>query len=127
MAFTVDYATDRGKVRLVITDVDSTNPLFDDDQVDAFLGIEADNVLRAAALALETIASNESLVQKMTRLVDLQTNGPAVAKDLRDHAKNLRERADALETDDAFDWAEWVTGPFSERERIVAQYERELV
>lgn len=124
MAFTLDYATDRGKVRLLITDVDSTQPLFDDDQVDAFLTIEGDSVPRAAALALDTIASNESLVQKVTRLVDFQTNGPAVAADLRNHAKTLRERADELELADGFDWAEMVTGPFGARERVIDEYLR---
>lgn len=127
MAFTLDYATDRGKVRLLITDVDSTQPLFDDDQVDAFLGLEGDNVPRAAALALDTIASNESLVQKMTRLQDIQTNGPTVAADLRKHAAALRERADELDLADGFDIAEMVTGPFGARERIYAQALREQV
>lgn len=127
MPFTVDYATDRGRVRLLITDVDAANPIFQDDQVDAFLSIEGSSVLRAAAMALDTIASNESLVQKRTRLLDLQTDGPAVAADLRKHAATLRERADFDETSGAFDWAEMVTGPFSARERVLAQYEREGV
>lgn len=124
MAFTLDYSTDRGKVRLLITDVDSTQALFDDSQVDAFLALEENSVPRAAALALDTIASNESLVQKASRLVDFQTNGPAVAADLRNHAKVLRERADQLEYADSFDWAEMVTGPFTARERVLDEYLR---
>lgn len=124
MPFNYDPTTDRGKVRLLITDVDSTQPLFQDAEIDTFLSIEGDSVPRAAALALDTIASNESLVQKATRLVSLQTNGPAVAADLRKHAEALRERADQLEYADSIDWAEMVTGPFSARERVLDEYLR---
>lgn len=126
MAFTYALATDAGKVRLLITDVDATEPLFQDDEIDAFLALEG-GVRRAAALALETTASNEALVQKMTRLMDLSTNGPAVAKELRERATSLREQADRDDMVDgsAFDWAEQVTGPFGARERLANQWIRE--
>jgi hypothetical protein len=120
----IDYATARGQVRLLITDTDEAQLLLTDEQVDAFLALEGQSVLRGAAMALETIASNETLVQKKTRLLDLQTDGPAVAADLRKHAATLRERADFDETTGAFDWAEMVTGPFGARERFRAEYER---
>jgi len=127
MPFTYDLATDRGRVRLLVTDVDQTQPLFQDDEIDAFLAIEGGSVPRAAALALDTIASNESLVQKASRLVDFQTNGPAVAADLRAHAAALRARADELDaaaSGGAFDWAEIVTGAFGARERVVDEWLR---
>lgn len=126
MAFTVDYTTDRGQVRLLITDVDADNPLFDDDQVDAFLALES-GVKRAAAAALDTIASNEALVQKKTRMMDIQTDGPAVAAALRTHAERLRGQAEDDEVDGAFDWAEMVTNDFSARERVYAEALREGV
>lgn len=120
MAFTYDPTTDRGRVRLLITDVDATQALFSDAEVDTFLALEG-AVKTGAALALETIASNEALVQKATRLLDLQTNGPAVAKELRERAAALRTQAAEGDTAGAFDWAEMVTGPASAGERILAQ------
>jgi len=121
MSFTYDPTTDRGRVRLLITDTDPTQALLQDAEVDTFLALEG-GVKTGAALALETIASNEALVQKATRLLDLQTNGPAVAKELRERAAALRtQAADDGDQTGAFDWAEMVTGPASADERILAQ------
>lgn len=126
MSFTYDPTTDRGRVRLLVTDVDAAQALFSDAEIDAFLAIEG-GMRRAAALALETTASNEALVQKATRLMDLTTDGPAVAKELRERAASLRAQADRDDLVDgsAFDWAEMVTGPFGARERIETQWIRE--
>jgi hypothetical protein len=91
VAFTYDTTTDRGKVRLLATDTDVTRAIFDDAEIDAFLAIE-ESVFPAAALALETIAVNEALVQKRIKILDLQTDGPAVAVALLKRAKELRAR-----------------------------------
>jgi Arc/MetJ family transcription regulator len=125
--FTYDPTTDRGLVRLLITDVDSTQPLFQDVEVDAFLALQAGSVKRAAAQALDVIASNEALVQKATRLMDLTTDGPAVAKALREHAVLLRDQVLEDEARDgaAFDWAEMALGSFGVRERVENQWIRE--
>jgi len=121
MAFTYDVATDRGRVRLLITDTDTSHAIFTDAEVDAFLGLESSSVKRAAASALDQIASNEALVQKRIRLLDLSTDGPSVAKALREHAALLRTQADAGEAAEdggSFDWAEMVVNDFSARERL---------
>lgn len=80
------------------------------------------SVKLAAAQALDVIASNEALVQKKVRLLDVQTDGPAVAKALREHAAALRKQAadeaDLIDADNAFDIAEMVFEPFGARERI---------
>lgn len=120
MAFTYDLATDRGKVRLLCTDTESSAALFTDDEIDAFLTLDS-NVKRAAATVLERIAVSEVLIQKRIKLLDLQTDGPAEAEALRKLAASLRARADIDEADDAdglFDWAEMVVDPFSARERL---------
>jgi len=119
MAFTYDVNADRGKVRLLITDVDKNNPIFQDDEIDAFLAmtqVNGENDIRlAAAQALDTIASSEALVQKRIKLLDLSTDGPAVAKELRERAKELRRQVDE-EFD--FDIAEQALDAFSTRELI---------
>ncbi len=103
----IDYTTDIGRVRLLITDTDEASPIFSDAQIEAFLDIEGDVLKLGAARALETIAVNEALVQKRIKLLDLSTDGPAVAKALQDAAKHLREEV-AKEDADAeqeFDWS----------------------
>lgn len=91
---TVDPTTSIGLVRLLATDLDEEAPLFTDEQITAFLTLEGSNTRLAAAQALDTIASNEALVSKKIRTQDLSTDGPAVAKELRDRATELRRQVD---------------------------------
>ena len=90
---TVDPTTAIGQVRLLCTDLDEVSPLFTDAQVTAFLTMESSNVRLAAAQALDTIATSEALISKKIRTLDLQTDGPAVAAELRARAKELRDQA----------------------------------
>lgn len=98
--------------------------LLSNQQITDLLAIES-NVKLAAALALDTIASSEALIQKKMRLLDVQTDGPAVAKALRDHAAELRRQvAEGDPSVASFDIAEMVFDPFTRRERIIKQAER---
>jgi hypothetical protein len=98
---TVDPTTDVGRVRLLATDLDEVVPLFDDAQIEAFLALGSSRVKRAAALALETIAVSEALISKKIKTLDLTTDGPAVARELRERARALRAEDD---TDDDGPW-----------------------
>lgn len=89
----IDYTSDRGRVRLLISDINENSPVFTDPQIDAFLLLEGENVKLAAAQALDTIASDEALTLKVIKDRDLSTDGAAVAKSLREHAAALRRRA----------------------------------
>lgn len=91
----IDYDTDLGRVRLLIADTDEDNLLLDDTQINAFLSMESSRVKLAAAAALDAIAASEVLVSKKIRTLDLQTDGPAVAAELRAQAKGLREQDEA--------------------------------
>jgi len=82
------------KVRLLIADTDPDNELLTDEQIEGFLSIENDRIKRAAASALDAIAASEVLVSKKIRTLDLQTDGPAVAAELRAQAKQLRDQDD---------------------------------
>ena len=123
MAFTYAIGTDRGKVRLLIPDR-SAAPLymFEDDEIDWFLTAEGSVIKKAAALALETMASDEAYVQKFITLMDLSTTGPAVADALMKRAGLLRAQTDAEAEDalgdDEFTYAEWVVNDFSGWERL---------
>lgn len=88
------------------------------------IALEGGNDKLAAAAALDVIASSEALISKKIELLDLKTDGPAVAKALRDHAKSLRDQvATGVGTDPVgeFDWAEMVVDDFSASERLVSQ------
>ena len=119
MAFTYNLTTEAGKVRLLITDTDYTNPIFEDNEIDVFLSITAvdgtNDINLAAAMALETIAASEALVQKKIKLLDLTTDGPAVATSLRAAAKLLREQSD---NESYIDWSEMSLNTFAARDII---------
>lgn len=90
---------DKGTVRLLIADVstDEAKRLLTDDQVQAFIDLEGGNLKRAAAAALDAIATSEVLVSKVIRTQDLQTDGAKVADALRKQAQALRDQADAVD------------------------------
>jgi hypothetical protein len=98
-----DYETPEGQVRLLIADVstDETKRLLGDGEITGYLAMNDANVKRAAADALDAIASSEALVSKVIRTQDLQTDGAKVADALRKHADRLRAQADTA--DDADD------------------------
>jgi hypothetical protein len=130
VAATYDIATDAGKVRLLCQDTDPANPYFLDDEIEAFLTLEDGDVRLAAASALDAIASSETLIlKKISQLGGaLVTDGPAVAKALRDHAKALRDQVAANLAGDVeglFDWAEMGVSSFAQREIIWNAHLRE--
>jgi hypothetical protein len=97
---TYDPTTDPGMVRLLISDTDVNDAercIFTDAEIAQFLVIEAADVKRAAAQALETIASNEALVSKVITSQDISTNGAAVAAELRARAQVLRDQAEEVD------------------------------
>lgn len=116
MTWSYDVSNDAGKVRLIITDTDSSLPIFEDEEIEAFLTLKGGRILLAAAQALDTIASSQALVLKKIRLLDVTTDGPAVAQALRAHAKALRDQDLIDDGEGAFDIAEWVVNEFSSRE-----------
>lgn len=102
MTFTYDInnVDDKTKVRLLISDVEDANHIFEDEELAVFLGLEGTELL-AAARALEVIAGNEVMVQKRIQILDLRTDGPAEAEALLKIAGRYRESSDALESDEA--------------------------
>lgn len=125
MSFTYLLSTDVGKIRLLIPDTNPAAHVFEDEELEGCLALEGGRVKRAAALALETMASNEAYTQKAIKLLDLSTDGPKVAAELRARAKTLREQdaADGLAEDASaghagFEIAEWPLGPASARDYL---------
>lgn len=130
MSFTYDTTTDVGKVRMLVPDRVEDNAIFQDDEIQAYLDLNDSNVRRAAAEALETIASDDVMTLKVVSTLDLTTNGAASSDALLRRANNLRELADKAEDGDdggAFDYAEMVTNAFTGRERVLKQAQREYL
>lgn len=122
MAFTYDVTTDRGKLRLLLSDVTADNYQFEDDEIDAFLTIGNNNLYWSAALGLEVIASNEMMVHKRIEILGLTINAPAVATELRRIAGNWREVSFA---DEAFDIAEVPVDSAAYNEKYLKEILRE--
>lgn len=93
MTWSYDPATIIGQVRLNCQDTSQVNAIFSDEEITAFLAMNDQNVFRAAADALDIIASNQSYILKVFSENGTSINGPAVAADLRTHARTLREKA----------------------------------
>jgi hypothetical protein len=127
MAFTYDLSSSEGQIRLLLMDTNSQSYVFEDAELSAFLALELANVRKAAALALETMASNEAFVLKVIQLLDLKTDGAKTADALMKRAAALRKQAaddEQAEEGGAFDIAEWVVDDFSGRERIEKEWLR---
>jgi Arc/MetJ family transcription regulator len=128
MAFTYNPASDDiGRVRLIIGDKVEAEAMFSDEEIGAFLSMNEDSVKRGAAAALDSIASDQALVLKVVRTLDISTDGAAVARALREHAQRLRDEADASDAADGnlFDYAEMVNDEFTARERLLKQFARQ--
>ena len=128
MTFTYDLSGWVGKVRLLIPDRTSGSAVFSDEELTAFYELEGSNTKRTAALALETIASDEAMTLKVVVLPDLSTNGPATSSALLAKAEKLREQADLEDLGDegGFDIAEWTNNDFSERDRLYKEMQRKI-
>lgn len=138
MSFSYNLSEPIGKMRLIIPDnkefmsADSTEKgyVFEDDELQTFYELEDSLIRNGAALALDTLASNEVYVLKYITTMDLSTNGPAVAKELRARADALRAQQIQSESKDdggAFDIAEQVDTTFGMRERFRKQWLRGVI
>lgn len=128
VGFTLDETTDIGAVRMLIQDIDAEQALFSDNAITRLLNMNGNDIRLAAAAALDIMASNQVMILKVVRTLDLSTDGAAVARALREHAKQLREdaaNADAGEEGGLFDYAEMVTNAFTARQRVNNQFLRD--
>lgn len=88
-----DYTTPLGKTRLLSADLDAGSQLLSDEILLGYLALHDDNPYLAAADALDAMATSETILSRKLRTQDLQTDGPAVAAELRKQASYLRSKA----------------------------------
>lgn len=128
MTYTYQPTTDIGKVRMLIPDRVEASAVFSDEEIQAYLDMNDSNVRRAAAEALETIASDEAMTLKVISTLDLSTNGASTSDALLRRVALLREQAneaDAGEEGGMFDYAEMTPNAFTRRERVLNQAMRD--
>lgn len=100
----IDYTSPVGQVRLLIADLDEAAPTLSDTQLLGYLRLHGHTdpvadaspqvLRRAAADALDAIATSEALVGKVIKTQDVSTDGTKVAAALRAQAATLRQQAD---------------------------------
>lgn len=107
----VNFASNVGKVRVLLGDVDPENvsqgqgeyKYFGDDELVAILQMYDHNVKMTAARCLDTIASSQVLLLKSWSSDDLTVNGDRIAESLRRIAQQLRDEALIEESSEAFE------------------------
>lgn len=95
MAFSYDPTTARGRVRLLVADTntaDATKQIFTDDEVDAFLALEDQEVYGAAAAACSSIAASASKSALAYRALDLSLDKTQIPAHFRGLAEDYRQR-----------------------------------
>lgn len=103
MTFSYNLATDTGKIRMLCRDTVAAKALLTDEEIAAYLEMEAGVVNLAAAQALEDKATQLTLTYKEETEGDHSISGPRMAADLRTRAAELRRQ---IEQDGSFDVTE---------------------
>lgn len=93
MTFTFDTTGLVGKVRAITGDVNSSSAVLTDEQINVFLGINSNDILLSAAMALRTMASSKALVAKYRSAGNYTEDTRNIAKDLLAVAEILEDRA----------------------------------
>ena len=103
MAFTYDIDTNRGKVRLLLSDTNASDYQFEDDEIDAFLSMASSSLLLAASYALEAWAAAVSGGLTSEKIGDYSYS--------KKDAETKTKLAEKYRKEDAmtpvFEWSEW--------------------
>jgi hypothetical protein len=112
MTATYDLTTDVGKIRLNTFGDDTGNPIFSNEELQAYYDQEG-HVKLAAARVLLVVASRELFIQKVMTNMGLTTDGAkladsfrALAKTLKDEVKEEQAAQDAANDETGWDSAE---------------------
>jgi hypothetical protein len=124
MTATYDPATDIGFMRLTCTDTDTDDPILQDEEYSAFLARESGNVDLGSARALDSMASNEAMINKIITHNGLTIDGVSVSRELRKHAESLRKSAKENDVTGEFAIAGMVTTQFSLRDQLMNEAAR---
>ena len=120
-SFDDSLATAKDRVRDLIGDIDSSNPILSDESIAVYLSGGSDEQASerlAAASAMEKIANRYAYRATQISEGGASVNWGDIAKRLRDQAASLRALELAGDGTGLFDWAEMAVDPFSAREIV---------
>lgn len=119
MSFTYIPSTDIGKVRMVLPDKVQEDAFFSDEEIETLIEIEG-GWRKATALALESIASDSSMVLQVIKVQNITTDGASVTRALLSRAALLRKQAEEDESsvNGGFEIIEMIPDNFSYRQKI---------
>jgi len=145
MSFTYTLPSDIGYVRLLVADTDSANPIFSDEEITAFIALSKMawqssmfysaaggqavlpsppvSYLRAAALALDALASSSARLAGVTELLDVKLSVKEAAMQLQKQAQSYR---DVDDNSGAFAIIEQISTDWSFQSRFFRQAQRQL-
>lgn len=124
MSFTYNVATDLGKVRFLIPDTVDSGHTFEDEELQAILGL-SDNVYLAAADAIDSkIGLLAGKVGSLT-VLDVEIDTSKALAVLQKRVLELRKRG--AEDDGYFETAEMIGGIWDDAEFRTNLLERETV
>ena len=95
---TYDISTDRGKTRFHATDTNMARPIWEDAEVDYALELTGDNPLLAAAILLETAATDVAKIAVITKNDNQSTDPTKMPELLQARATALRTQAASVTT-----------------------------
>lgn len=93
MSFSYDLTTDAGKVRLLVADTNSSDYVWEDAEISAFLTMAGDSVFDAAAIALRSAASDFKKVMRLNLFGDVSVDPSQTISRLLDLAKSYEATA----------------------------------
>jgi len=118
---------------MLVADTDALSPIFGDDEINAALAMTSSqaidpaaplvySVWLAGATLLESLAGTRARLA-VTRLLDVNLDGPAAGRALLEVAKRYR---DTEKNGGGFAIAEMVTDTFTFREKVIKEWLRTL-
>lgn len=93
MARTYDVTTNRGKVRLLLTDTSTTSGTWDDSEIDAFLSLAHENVFMAAKIGCLDAANDLKKLMAVKLFGEVYVDPTTAKRDLIALAKEYGEMA----------------------------------
>jgi hypothetical protein len=119
--YSYDITTNLGKVRALIGDTDATNVLLTDAKINAFLALRSSDLFLTAALALNAIAANKSILAKKKAAGNYSEDLTVIAKECRDTAKIYEDMAKSIPAEAV---AEQFFTDFAYRDLLMNKYLR---
>jgi hypothetical protein len=93
MAFTFDITTNLGKVRFLISDMVDSGHVFEDATINGALSLAGNDLYKAAALCLYSLAASKALLAKRKTAGNYSEDLTAMSRECRETAKEYEQKA----------------------------------